>query len=756
VTFVEDLPVTSADTYFEIYMPNWGIDGVGVVEGQLVYTVPWQQFGNPTGPVEIWLGTYGTVTNNGVEIPTFDGELIDGVQSVDSTVTTDSFWGWTSLGGTASVTDPVLYEKWSTLEFVPSNFVGLTQAEIDTVVSTLRSLRAVGYGFSYDARYLYYACASGSFSLHPKVSLGPDHFVEGPPHTITCTGNSDISAKYADSGVEIANGELFTFPDTVLANLPIIRNLSICDAGSGSLAFPENASSVSGDGFTSLWKLGATSSVGPGHCATLRLRFNASLPGTYTGALTINSNDPDENPFRITLSATAVADQPNLPPVVDAGSDQTVTLPAAANLDGTVTDDGYPNPPGTVATNWVGISGPGYVIVSDPSAVDTTVSFSAPGTYVVRLTANDSLLSASDTVTITVLPPSNQPPSVNAGVDQTITLPSAAVLDGTVSDDSLPNPPGILSTSWSKLSGPGTVSFAHASAVDTTAAFSAPGDYILRLTANDGAAAASDDLNVTVNPAPPGSKIYISAAANGSLPGVGAFADEDILAFDPAANTWLLYFDGSDVGLSSTDVDAFARLPNGHLLLSTDGSASLPGIGTVDDSDIVEFTPTSLGSATAGSYSLYFDGSDVGLTTDAEDVDGIALTPDGRLVISTLGNYSVPGLSSGTDEELIVLNNATLGSNTSGTWALYFDGSDVALSGSENVADAWIAANGDIYLVAGANFAVTGGVSGQASDIFRCSPTSLGTTTACTYSFFWDGATYNFGSAVIDGLALDN
>jgi hypothetical protein len=37
----------------------------------------------------------------------------------------------------------------------------------------------------------------------------------------------------------------------------------------------------------------------------------------------------------------------------------------------------------------------------------------------------------------------NQPPQVYAGTDQTITLPSnTALLNGTVSDDGLPNPPG--------------------------------------------------------------------------------------------------------------------------------------------------------------------------------------------------------------------------------------------------------------------------------------------------------------------------
>ena len=74
----------------------------------------------------------------------------------------------------------------------------------------------------------------------------------------------------------------------------------------------------------------------------------------------------------------------------------------------------------------------------------------------------------------------SDPPTVDAGPDQTITLPSAVSLDGTVSDDGLPNPPAAVTTTWSKVSGPGTVTFANANAVDTTATFSAAGTYILR------------------------------------------------------------------------------------------------------------------------------------------------------------------------------------------------------------------------------------------------------------------------------------
>ncbi|MCG8531542.1 MAG: hypothetical protein MI749_12870, partial [Desulfovibrionales bacterium] len=61
------------------------------------------------------------------------------------------------------------------------------------------------------------------------------------------------------------------------------------------------------------------------------------------------------------------------------------------------------------------------------------------------------------------------------------------------------------------------------------------------------------------------------------------------------------------------------------------------------------FIPTSLGADTAGTFEWYLDGSDVGLSGAKEDIDTIAFTPDGRLLISTKYDYEVPGMS-GHDE----------------------------------------------------------------------------------------------------------
>ena len=90
----------------------------------------------------------------------------------------------------------------------------------------------------------------------------------------------------------------------------------------------------------------------------------------------------------------------NRAPVVSAGPDQSITLPASAALDGTVSDDGRPNTVPTVT--WSEVSGPGTVTFSAPAAQDTQAAFSTAGTYVLRLTANDGELTASDDVTVEV------------------------------------------------------------------------------------------------------------------------------------------------------------------------------------------------------------------------------------------------------------------------------------------------------------------------------------------------------------------
>jgi hypothetical protein len=140
------------------------------------------------------------------------------------------------------------------------------------------------------------------------------------------------------------------------------------------------------------------------------------------------------------------------------------------------------------------------VLFLDASAVDTTASFSVAGEYVLRLTAFDGQLTAYDELKISVqsLPSPNQAPSVSAGLNQTVTFPEGAVLKGSISDDGLPDPPCLVTTTWRKVSGPGEVHFVDSSSVETRVDFSGEGLYVLRLIGDDSELTAYDDVIINV------------------------------------------------------------------------------------------------------------------------------------------------------------------------------------------------------------------------------------------------------------------
>ena len=255
---------------------------------------------------------------------------------------------------------------------------------------------------------------------------------------------------------------------------------------------------------TTLWTVTSgpgTVTFGDANAVDTTATFSAI--GTYVLRLTAND------------SALSVYDEvtityrQNQAPVVNAGTDKTVGILDITTISGTVTDDGLPDPPNIVTKLWTQTSGPGTATFTNPSALTTTVTFSATGVYVLRLTADDGEYEVYDEVTITVEPGSrNEAPVVNAGPDQEIVLPSNTSLDGTVTDDGMPSPPAHVTTTWTKQSGPGTVTFGNASLVDTTASFSVDGVYVLRLTAFDGSLSSYDEVTITVDPALPMAHYY--------------------------------------------------------------------------------------------------------------------------------------------------------------------------------------------------------------------------------------------------------
>lgn len=180
----------------------------------------------------------------------------------------------------------------------------------------------------------------------------------------------------------------------------------------------------------------------------------------------------------------------NRAPTANAGLDVTIRLPAdTVVLDGTVSDDGQPAG-AAVSTVWTVSSGPAGPTFADANAVDTTVTFVSEGTYVLMLTADDTALQGSDTVTVIV----EAVPALEA---VTVTPANVSLLTGSVQAFSASGTDQYsdliaVTVIWSATGG--TID-----AVGDYTAGTALGDFVV--TATDGAVAGTANVTISASTA---------------------------------------------------------------------------------------------------------------------------------------------------------------------------------------------------------------------------------------------------------------
>jgi putative transposon-encoded protein len=221
-----------------------------------------------------------------------------------------------------------------------------------------------------------------------------------------------------------------------------------------------------------------------------------SKPNTFVLRLTISDGEFTVSDD-VTVVVTPIQVQPNLAPIIDAGPNRTIFVNEAVNLAGLVTDDGRSGKP--LEITWSKRLGAGTVIFADPNSASTSATFSKPNTFVLRMTVSDGEFTITDDVTVVVLQlPPNKLPIVDAGPIQTIFVNEAVNLAGLVTDDGRSGKP--LEITWSKRLGAGTVTFADPNSASTSATFSKPNTFVLRLTVSDGEFTVTDDITVIVEP----------------------------------------------------------------------------------------------------------------------------------------------------------------------------------------------------------------------------------------------------------------
>jgi hypothetical protein len=167
---------------------------------------------------------------------------------------------------------------------------------------------------------------------------------------------------------------------------------------------------------------------------------------------------------------------------------------------------------------------------------------------------------------------------------------------------------------------------------------------------------------------------YLSFAQNTTLPGVGSVQDEDVVYYN--SGTWSVYFDGTAHGMGSTsarDLDAVSiSADGGTLYFSTVGNSGPPGIsGLRDNADIYRWNGTS--------YARVWDATANGVSSTA-DVDGLSLVSGTDFYLSFTSTVTLTGIGTNQDEDVVHFS--------SGTWSVYFNGTAHGLTSSGQDLDA--------------------------------------------------------------------
>jgi predicted esterase len=286
-----------------------------------------------------------------------------------------------------------------------------------------------------------------------------------------------------------------------------------------SVTITATASDLDGTISTYAWTGAGGTITSPSSASTTVTGLTA---GSYTYRCTVTDNNGATSFDDVVINVAAA---PNQSPTANAGQDQVITLPTnSVTLSGSGADQD-----GTISSySWSKVAG-GAATITSASSASTTVTGLAQGTYTFRLTITDNNGGvATDDIVITVNPAPNVNPTANAGTDQTITLPLSQV---TVSGSGADTDGSVTSYLWTKVSG-GSANILSPSSPSTVINVTA-GTYRFLLTVIDNnGASGSDEVTITVNPAPNQSPIANAGAdqsvtlpANISLTGTGSDPD---------------------------------------------------------------------------------------------------------------------------------------------------------------------------------------------------------------------------------------
>ncbi len=380
------------------------------------------------------------------------------------------------------------------------------------------------------------------------------------------------------------------------ANSPPVANAGGPYSGTTGqpVSFSATASDPDNDPLSFTWDFG-DGSTPPGTGATPSHTY--ALANDYTVRLSVS----DGHGGSTTVVSAAHIVLANRAPTANPGGPYSGTAGQAVSFNGAASSDPDNDP---LTFNWD--FGDGTPPVANATATPTH-AFTASGDYTARLTVTDGRGGTSTNGASVHVVAQNVAPVVSAGPARSITYPAAATLAGSATDDGLPAA-STLTTLWTKVSGPGVVSFTNAATPATGASFDQAGTYVLRLSASDSQLSTSADVTITVGQAD--ATIQVNGynglydarphTATGSATGVNG---EDFSA--------LLHLGGS-----------FTDAPGGTASWTFDGN---PNYKAVAGSAAIVIGQASATIQVAG-FNGVFDGSAHGATGSAIGVNGETLS----------------------------------------------------------------------------------------------------------------------------------
>ncbi len=301
---------------------------------------------------------------------------------------------------------------------------GSSDAAVSTSISGLTP--GVEYGYTVDATSGEGAATGSEVTFTTTGIPDADVFAETTPRT------------------EIPNGNTFSYSDVAVGSAEP-RTFSVENNGSSDLIINVAGITTSGSGDFQITSFPGSATIAPGNAESFEVTYTPSSLGSGSFSVSVPSNDPNDNPYVVTLEGTGTNTVPTISSIADQTIEEDATLGPisftvgddqtdASNLDVSATSDDQTLVPDANIT--LGGSGTDRILELNPASNENGA---ATITVTVDDTSGEPNATASTSFTLTV----------NAVPNLSITDGSTAGLDFTasVSPGTPNNPIGILALS---------------------------------------------------------------------------------------------------------------------------------------------------------------------------------------------------------------------------------------------------------------------------------------------------------------------